>query len=273
MARHVHIVSVGTSILANLSAKGFTLSGGAALKDIASFEDRGERLLADATARTNAAERLVAEDSLSAELTALARYAGSKEVDQVFLIATRTRASQCCVRLLIEALRRRGIEAQEGVSFEGYDEGEGDDPLQRFADDLQVLRAKTLELVRRQVALGHHVRIAAQGGYKPETGIMMLVAAEAGVTAYYSHESMRTAVELPVLLYKGSMDGVRALSGEPGRRVAGRRCADLLARFPELAPDGDADRAHVVAYKRDPSTAQAVEVRLTGYGRYLAEQA
>jgi len=271
MSRHIHIVSVGTSVLANLGARGFALTSGAPLKDIASFDERGQQLLADPPARTDAVARLVNEETLSAELSALARYVALGEVDQVFLLATRTRASQCCARLLIEALRKRGIEAQEGASFEGYDPADDADPLQRFADDLQVLRAKTLDLVRRQVAMGHHVRIAAQGGYKPETGIMMLVAAEAGVTAYYAHEAMRTAVELPVLLYKGPLDGARTLALEPGRRVAGRRCDDLLARFPELAPEGLADHAHVVTYKRDATTGQAVEVRLTGYGRYLAE--
>ncbi len=269
MADQVHIISVGTSILGNLARAGFELSDGIALSTLRPIEAQGDRLLSDAVARKGAVARVAADPSTSAELSALQMYVERRQVDRVYLIATRTRAAECCARILTDVLRARGTEVQDGFTFEGYEPDADDDRMQRFVDDLQVLRSKTLALVRSQTALGHEVRIAAQGGYKPEVGVMMLVAAETGVEAYYCHEEMRRAVVLPTLLYRGRLDGVRELAKAEGRRLAGAACDALLRSFPELADGGEAERAHVVTYKRDAVTRQIVSVRLTGYGASL----
>jgi putative CRISPR-associated protein (TIGR02619 family) len=207
----------------------------------------------------------------SAELNAVWEYLERREVDWAYLVTTKTRASQCAagwVRSYLEDVT--GVRRVElGTKFVGYEPGDEEDVTSRLADfasRLQVLRDRTMRFVKDRQAEGHRVFIAAQGGYKPETGIMMMVGAETGATVYYLHEEMRRTVTLPVLRYGGD---VGWLASTMRGRDAGVTGPELAALVREHGSEIDeAIRSYVVEATRDPDGA-LVRVKLTRYGKSL----
>jgi putative CRISPR-associated protein (TIGR02619 family) len=221
-------------------------------------------------ARASVEAAVVDKPEWFAELTAMRSYIERREVDLAYLVSTRTQASRMCVDWLARYLRdRAGVLVETGPQFEGYDPAtDADARAAAFAADLQVLRARTLRYVKRRQESGDRVFIAAQGGYKPEAGVMMIVGAETGATVYYAHEEMRRSVELPVLAYHGPMEALRALKGAGGR-VTRLDAAPLFARHPDLA---EAERAYAIEVRRDEGGV-VVEMKLTDYGKLLVEDA
>ena len=268
---NVHVVSCGTSVLGRL------LRERAAVPSLVGFAgdklDALVRYLQNDGARARARAAVLDQPDWFAELTAMRRYLERKEVDLAYLVSTRTAASSLCVDWLERYLRERaGVQVEKGTQFEGYepevarDDDTADARADAFAADLQVLRARTLRYVRRRQKAGDRVFIAAQGGYKPEAGVMMLVGAETGATVYYAHEEFRRSVELPVLLYDGPMTGLRELHAAGGR-VTRLRAEPMLAQHPDLAA---AERAYAVELRRDDD-GRLVEMKLTDYGKLLLE--
>jgi len=267
---NVHVVSCGTSILGAMlknRASVDSLGGlkGDSVAELARYlQDHGEAL-------ASARELALNNPGWSAELTAMRAYLEKKEVDVAYLVQTNTPASRLCTDWLQAYLQTKGVKVKR-AKFEGYaDPGTELGAARRaaaFAADLQVLRAQALRLVVKHRAQGDNVFIGAQGGYKPEAGVMMLVGAETHTTVYYAHEDMRECVEIPVLIYRGKTDGLLALNGVGGS-VTSTRAGDLLAHHPELE---DAAAAYAVVIRRD-GEGTLLEIDLTAYGKFLLEDA
>lgn len=271
MAR-VHVVSCGTSILGGLARDGSVgFNDGGTCKGLG-IDELARRLDDDGAALAAAKALVLQKPEWFAELTAMRRYLDAREVDVAYLVGTKTGASRLAIGWLRASLEARGVRVEEGTAFVGYEESEGvgdvASKLTAFAANLQVLRARTLAYVLKKRASGDEVFIAAQGGYKPEAGVMMLVGAETGATVYYAHEQMRESVELPVLLYRPqSLAPLQALAAMGPGRHRGPRMTELVRKHPQLV--GEAARAYAVEVRRD-HTGGVEGIELTGYGRLLA---
>jgi putative CRISPR-associated protein (TIGR02619 family) len=270
---NVHVVSCGTSVLSNLLAR---------RKDWGGLEGQAERMKVSELAALLARDRSVRDEArraafadpfaFFAELNAMRPYLERREVDVAYPIGTRTAAASFSVDWLSIWLREQGVKVDTATAFEGYDRGSEGDEAERiaaFSADLQVLRARALRYVRARQQAGDRVLIAAQGGFKPEAGIMMIVAMETGATAYYVHEEMRQTVTLPVLAYRGSREGLAALRRRSGGRLAGDEAVLLCGMHPELLDE--AEQAHAVVVRRDDD-GRVRDLRLTDYGKLLVEE-
>lgn len=269
---NVHVVSCGTSVLSNFATR---------------YRDRLPMLPADVKsvdqlvpvlntnpALATEAERIAHADPYEffAELKAMRPFLENGQVDVAYLVSTSTPAATLSIRLLRRYLEGRGIQIDTGATFVGYrpgpDETE-DDRVTAFAADLQVLRAKTLAYVRRRRNAGDRVFIAAQGGFKPEAGIMMLVGAECDAPIYYVHEQMGRTVMLPTLSYGGPVEPLRAVA-QNGRQIGGPVATSLWKQYrPHFQA---AEDAYAIEVRRDRATGEVVMIKLTDYGKFLAEE-
>ncbi|MBI4704606.1 MAG: putative CRISPR-associated protein [Deltaproteobacteria bacterium] len=271
MASNVHVVSCGTSPLSWLTRTDLCLSDGTPFKEFARKQDDLARRLGEDREANARAERAVHDKprEASAEIHALWEYLERREVDWAYLVTTETRASQCAAAWIRSYLAREAKVARVdlGTKFVGYEASDDDDNdngrLADFAARLQLLRDRTMRFVEQRKAAGDRVFIAAQGGYKPETGIMMLVGADTGTPVYYLHEEMRRTVTLPVLRYRGDVGWLRELIGEG---ASGPALAELKREHgAELE---EAIRCYAVEARRD-DTGAVVRAKLTAYGKSL----
>lgn len=268
---NVHVVSCGTSVLGNYLR--YRSSFPALPAEVTTIDQLVAALNSTASLFSDA-ERIALEEPFKyfAELAAMEPYLEKGEVDTVYLVITKTAAAQLSVRLLQRFFEQRGISVDQGAQFAGYEPGSDEseeDRILHFAADLQVLRAKTLSYVRRRQKDGDTVFIAAQGGYKPEAGIMMLVGAETQATTYYAHEQMRRTVTIPLLSYRGNSEALRAIA-QAGGHIAGGEATALWKqhRASLLA----AEDAYAVQARRDKASGEVIRLKLTDYGKFLAEE-
>ena len=251
---NVHVVSCGTSFVGRLSREGVELDW---------------KNPADKTAIY---EVLKKNPKWSAELTAMSTYLDAGLVDEAYLVGTDTPKCKFVVGALTHYLKERDIRLEQATSFVGFGEDEGDDEDKRaaFAADLQELRARTLDYVRRKQGSEHRVFIAAQGGFKPEAGVMMLVGEETGATVYYAHEHMQQSIELPTFLYKGSLEILNRVARGKGGRLTRTESQELLREHEKAVKE--AVEAFALRVRRDDSGLPN-SVSLTAYGKFLVEEA
>lgn len=269
---NVHVVSCGTSVLSNFVNR-FRHRLPSLPPDVKSVDQLVALLNANRALAADA-ERVAHSDPYEffAELKAMRPFLEKGEVDVAYLVSTNTPAAAISVRWLRRYLEGRGIQVDTGASFVGYEAGPAeteDERVTAFAADLQVLRAKTLAYVRRRRNAGDRVFIAAQGGFKPEAGIMMLVGAETQAVIYYVHELMNRTVVIPTMSYGGSVEPLRAIA-EHGRQMAGPTATSLWKQYtPHFLA---AERAYAIDVWRDDATGEVVMIKLTDYGKFLVEE-
>lgn len=263
------------SVLSNLEKKAgerLAFQDGTTCKGM-TFSQMAQRFGNEPAAR-EVAERLVLADAegFFAEMSAMRRYLDKRLVDTAYLIGTDTPECELAMRWLTKALEQRGVRVERGPAFVGYDDvGANDDSTMvghDFMGRLQEIRAKTLAYLRRRQRDGDQIFIAAQGGYKPLTGVLMLVGAEMQATTYYVHEDRTHSVELPVLLYRGSVEPLQALKDAGPGGARGDRMRKLLTEHPELT--NEAAKAYAVYVRRGEDDG-IDSVELTGYGRFILE--
>lgn len=265
---HVHVVSCGAGSLFHLANEGsipFPPGGG---RKKASADDIAAKLTTDSAARKRAEQLALEQPKWFPELSAMDRYLNAKQVDVAYLIGTETAPSRLHIGWLRKHLEARGVTVEQGTPFAGFEEdapGNDGENLEEFAQRLQVLRARTLDYVKRCQARDAKVFIAAQGGFKPEVGVMMLVGEEARVPVYYAHEQMLRSIDLPVFLYHGDLEPLRALA-DKGGYLRGDDATLLEGRHRELM--GKAVEAHAVEAKRDDDGGLK-SLKLTAYGKHL----
>jgi putative CRISPR-associated protein (TIGR02619 family) len=236
--RLLHVVTVGTSLVRNASGVCDRVPGLRGFCDLLkswsnASPDSSEDLEASRSAIPpspvfKALLEALAGDPrrLSAELNALFGYLDTLRgpcEHHVVLLSSDTGVGWLCARVLEEFLK-----PMERVP-EVYARGE------HSVESVEALRVPLLgrDFVKGSLNLVREVKKAikrwgekvdevlfnATGGYKPETGFLLLVAGLVGASrVYYIHETMREVVEIPVLPVKVSepLKGVleRAARGE-----------------------------------------------------------
>lgn len=269
---NVHVVSCGTSVLSNFAGR---FRG--RLPELPADVTNVDKLVATLNANpglANQAERIAQDDPYEffAELKAMRPFLADGRVDVAYLVSTSTPAATLATGWLRRYLENQRIQIDTGAPFVGYKPGPDETEEERitaFAADLQVLRAKTLAYVRARQHAGDRVFIAAQGGFKPEAGIMMLVGAETNAPVYYVHEQMGRTVMLPTMRYAGPVWPLEAIAKD-GRQVHGPAAASLWMQYhPHFHA---AEAAHAIEVRRDKTTGEVVAIRLTDYGKLLLEE-
>lgn len=237
----LHILSLGTSIIANLrNTPGFAEipAPGPQLEDWLK-QRRGDKQL-----REKAYGTLIADPyKLSAELNGMKEFLEKNEIDQVYLIATDTEAGEFCSGLLSRFFREKGIEVIGGsgplLGYYKADRALGG-PLgpeaasDKFADDLHCLFNKLVELLRKhKQKMGKEVYINATGGFKPEMAVLSLAGNLFLVPVYYIHETFKTTVFLPPLIppeiFPEELKLLKMLYEKPDYRIVGKEFHDLYS--------------------------------------------
>lgn len=268
---NVHVVSCGTSVLSNIVTRyrarfPFLPTEIKTVDDLVTVLNTNSSLMSEVEPLVHASPY-----EFFAEVKAMRPFLEGGEVDVVYLIGTKTPAAQLAIRLLHRYFESLDISIDPGAQFVGFEPGSDDveeDRIAQFAADLQVLRAKALAYVRRRQSAGDVVFIGAQGGYKPEAGILMLVGSETQATTYYAHEQMDRTVTIPLLSYRGAADALRAIATH-GRHVAGPAATSLWRQHQVNLQA--AEEAFAVQLRRDRGTGEVVMIKLTDYGKFLAE--
>ncbi len=269
---NVHVVSCGTSVLSNLVSR--CRDRFPALPATVRNVDELVGALNASPTLAAEAERVAHADPYEffAELKAMRPFLEAGRVDVAYLVSSSTPAAALAIGWLCRYLENRGVRIDMGPPFVGYEPGPDeteDERVTAFAADLQVLRAKTLAYVRRRQHAGDRVFIAAQGGFKPEAGIMMLVGAETNAPVYYVHEQMGRTVMLPTMRYAGPVWPLDAIARD-GRQVQGPAAASLWMQYdPHFRA---AENAHAIEVHRDETTGEVVAIKLTDYGKFLVEE-
>lgn len=264
----VHVVSCGTSFLSNVDRRHGKDLWPKLQRDLDAIAACLEK---DHALEEKARDAAFQDESRAAELSAMQGYLERAEVDRAYLVGTRTRASKVALRWLVRYLQQHHprVAVEQGITFEGYEPDDWPETDEErhaaFAADLQVMRAKALDYVRKRQAEGHEVFIAAQGGFKPEVGVMMLVGAETKATVYYVHDAMRRPIVLPVLLHEPSLEEVAVLRAIPREGLAGDRAREMLPRLAGLRG------AYAVALSQDEG-GRLRRLSLTAYGKLLLER-
>lgn len=269
---NVHVVSCGTSVLSNLVSR---------CRDRFPALPATVRNVDELVGALNASPTLAAEAEriadaspyeFFAELKAMRPFLEDGRVDVAYLVSTSTPAASLAIGWLCRYFEDRGIQIDMGAPFVGYEPGPDeseDERVTAFAADLQVLRAKILAYVRRRQHAGDRVFIAAQGGFKPEAGIMMLVGAETNAPVYYVHEQMGRTVMLPTMRYAGPVWPLEAIA-QDGRQVQGPAAGSLWLQYrPHFQA---AEDAHAIEVRRNKTTGEVVAIKLTDYGKFLVEE-
>lgn len=192
--KHSHIISVGTSVLANYCRE----------KNIDQKQLDISRLLHDKMF-INELVTFVNKNPMraSAELNALYSYSEKFDVqiDEVYLILTDTDECELCGRVLKHFLRQEGVEVHT-KRVRGYNVKGGD-----FYEGLVEFLKTIAEKVRSWK--GRKIYFNATGGFKPEASLLVTVGSTLGIPTYYKHEIMGDVVEVPpfpIMLEKDAME-------------------------------------------------------------------
>jgi len=239
--KHLHLVTVGTSVLSNCGWK------------------RGDPLPAKGET-----QRAVAVDprKASAELNALLHYAELRMCDRVHLIATDTPEGRFCRDVVGAYAASKGIPTEQGVEADLLP-ADTADPYAAAAH----LRDRIFAVAESAHERGDAIFLNLTGGLKAETAVAaaaatLLMIAGVPITAYYAHESMIEPVELPIL----------SLRGDLLNRLRREFVSDHVSlRAPLDAGLRVAERERIIQVQTNaegvPSSA-----RLTEFGRFLVNK-
>jgi putative CRISPR-associated protein (TIGR02619 family) len=191
--KHLHIVTVGTSLLTNFAkASNLPLE-----KVLRQHKQLAEFLKADPGAACSEINSLAARTGL------LRKKIEGLAVTLVYS-ATTGKESSLAARLIANLLKQRGVEVAE-VKLEDIGV-----PANPQAEPAEAARLAEAGLIRLYDKLEAHVRkmrqqhpgldiaINATGGYKAETAIVYGLGCALGIPVYYLHESYRVPITLPV---------------------------------------------------------------------------
>lgn len=180
--KHSHIISVGTSILANYCRE----------NNIDQKQLDISKLLHDKTF-LNELVAFVNRDlrKASAELNALYSYSEkfNVQIDEAYLILTDTDECELCGRALEQVLRQKGINVHikrvRGYNIKGGDFYEG------LVEFLKTIAEKVKSWKGRKIYFN------ATAGFKPEVSLLVTVGSTLGIPTYYRHEIIGDVVEIP----------------------------------------------------------------------------
>jgi len=209
--RHVHLITVGASIITNL-------------RRLKAEDKRLVRLASDDAELLKRAHRgdvlfeaayeMLKERprEMSAELNSLWPYVEHGLVDEAYLYYTQTGAGNFCSSLLElymrEELRLTDVHTVEVKGF-GLDFEEG------LVNLMDKVASKVVELRSKP---GVAIYLNATGGFKPENAILVLVASMLGLRSiYYMHEAFKEPVALPVFpisVRKEPLECLRWIEGQ-----------------------------------------------------------
>ena len=219
MFRVLHVVTTGTSILRNSSNLCTRL---VELRDycdvISAWASAGVDSTEDLEAGRNAIpaspvfkallEALTSDPRrISAELNALFNYLDTlrgPHEHYITLLSSDTGAGWLCTRLLEEFLKTMSRIPDVYVKGEHYVKSVEAVRVQFLGRDFVKgslnLIAEAKKTTRKHRGVVNEVVFNPTGGYKPETGFLLLVAGLIGASrVYYIHETMREVAEIPVL--------------------------------------------------------------------------
>jgi len=195
---HVHLVTTGTSIVANALKKDIsediknTLIK-AKLATPGSPEDLELKEHVSITSRVfNEVYTIVVKDpyTMSAELNSLKYFLENGLVDKVLLLSTDTGVGYFCSSIVKKYLSEKaGIDTEVKV-VKGFGVV--------FEEGLMSLLDTACKLISEYKKAGHKVYVCATAGFKPETSFLIIAAFLLNVdSVYYIHENFREHVELP----------------------------------------------------------------------------
>ena len=235
----VHIVMVGTSLLANWGGH-----AGSALPP-------KKKLLR---------ELKVNPRKLSAELNSVIPFIARQECSSVHLVATDTSEGRFCRDVLATWFKSQGIHVSGAEAKDLLPTSlESSTDQATFNRGIRLFRELVFRAVRKTQKRGARVLLNATGGLKAQVSVAVLIAAELGIDAYYIHESMTDPIFLPTApLDPALRRWLRAMSGKKVTRPVGQNI-DL----DRLESEG------LVKVSRG-ADGTATQIRLTQYGKYWA---
>jgi len=240
-----HIVTVGTSILGNYRAR-----RGLDRQVLPPETDVFEFVKADPV-------------GASAELAAMDPYLRAGNVQKVYLVYTETSDGTFCGEIVKKYLLLQNIEVGE-KPIEGIYDGASDETSQaRFLRGLEDLAYSVSKYIRNRQREGLEVFLNATGGYKPETAFLVLIANALRCRVYYRHETMRSTVELPLLLPvklgMGILELLRGLPRDGKPRTLGTR------KLSEVETEAEARK--LIAVERDEADGRPYRIQLADAGK------
>lgn len=263
MKKNIHITSVGASIITNLSKEYPDLK----IPNVGE-DSKFEKYL---TKDFNKLKDNFFKNPFrySAELNALKSFIEDETVNSVHLIITKTMVSRLTSRLISEFLKSKKIicTIQE---ISGYYENKDIDTAEKeFIKSLSKLRNNLITYIKKQKEKGFNIFINATGGFKPDIVILVLVASITNSKVYYIHEFFRKIVFIPPLFKVSHDEGMKKLFRELKSVIINvPNCRAFINKNNKSFEEAQSlDLLELKYNDRD----EVKEIRLSGYGRFLAE--
>jgi len=213
--KNFHVISTGTSILANFSRKSSEerkykdIYDKCEMKDWSSLSPndakqvRIEAFIPRGNEVHEAIYEFIKKDpkAASAELNSFLNFIESngqrKDSIEIALYCTDTANNRLCAQLVYEYLQEEDFKiVREPIKIRGIS------ALRDFEFGLLEILDKVVRMIVDKSKQGYDIFISATAGYKPETTFFVIAAflcSSKSPTVYYIHESFRNIVTLPLL--------------------------------------------------------------------------
>jgi putative CRISPR-associated protein (TIGR02619 family) len=213
--KNFHVISTGTSILANFSReankerKFKDVHDKYLMKDWATLNPNDQRqkdieaYIPEGNEVHETLYEFVRKDpkSASAELNSflsfIKEYGQSKDSIEIALYCTDTANNRLCAQLVYEYLQEEGFRmVGEPIKIKGIS------ALRDFESGLLEILDKVVRIIVDKSKQGYDIFISATAGFKPETTFFVIAASLCSLKSpivYYIHESFKSIVTLPLL--------------------------------------------------------------------------
>jgi putative CRISPR-associated protein (TIGR02619 family) len=213
--KNFHVISTGTSILANFSReankerKFKDVHDKYLMKDWATLNPNDQRqkdieaYIPEGNEVHETLYEFIKKDpkSASAELNSflsfIKEYGQSKDSIELALYCTDTANNRLCAQLVYEYLQEEGFRmVGEPIKIKGIS------ALRDFESGLLEILDKVVRIIVDKSKQGYDIFISATAGFKPETTFFVIAASLCSLkspTVYYIHESFKSIVTLPLL--------------------------------------------------------------------------